>query len=96
MLRLRLLPWEYGVRNLLRRPTRTLLTLLGIATVVLLIFVVVGFIRGLESSLAASGDPDVMLIYSIGAGENIENSAIPARNAGLIAASVNGIRSRFG
>lgn len=96
MLRLRLLPWEYGVRNLLRRPARTLLTLLGIATVVFLIFVVVGFIRGLESSLTASGDPNVVLIYSVGAGENIENSAIPARNASLVAASVEGIRRRFG
>lgn len=96
MFRLRLLPWEYGVRNLLRRPARTVLTLLGIATVVLLIFVVVGFIRGLESSLAASGDPNVVLIYSVGAGENIENSAIPARNASLVAASLNGIRRRFG
>jgi putative ABC transport system permease protein len=96
MLRLRLLPWEYGVRNLLRRPARSALTLLGLSTVVLLIFVVVGFIRGLESSLTASGDPNVVLIYSIGAAEDIENSVIPARTASLVAASLQGIRRRYG
>jgi hypothetical protein len=53
----RLLPWEYGTRNLFRRPGRTLLTLSGLTLVVLLVLIVVGFIRGLETSLAVSGDP---------------------------------------
>jgi len=96
MFRWRLLPWEYGVRNLLRRPSRTALTLLALTTVILLIFVVVGFIRGLEASLAVSGDPSVVLVYSMGAEENIENSALAARNAGLLGASVDGIQQRFG
>ena len=96
MLRLRLLPWEYGVRNLLRRPSRSALTLVALTTVILLIFVVVGFIRGLERSLAVSGDPSVVLVYSIGAEQNIENSAIEARTAGLLAASIEGIQERFG
>jgi putative ABC transport system permease protein len=95
MFRFRLLPWEYGVRNLLRRPARTALTVAALGTVVLLIFIVVGFIRGLESSLSASGDPNVVLVYSVGAGENIENSAIPARTASLLAASLNGVRRRY-
>jgi len=96
MLRLRLLPWEYGVRNLFRRPSRSALTLMGLTTVVLLIFVVVGFIRGLERSLAVSGDPQVILIYSINAGENIENSSIPGSTGALVAASVQGVQSRYG
>ena len=33
---LRLLPWEYSVRNLFRRPLRTMLTLVGLTTVLLL------------------------------------------------------------
>ena len=53
----RLLPWEYAIRNLFRRTLRTALTFVGLTTVVLLIFVVVGFIRGLEKSLTVSGDP---------------------------------------
>lgn len=95
-LRLRMLPWEYGVRNLLRRPVRTALTLTALTTVVLLVFVVVSFIRGLEQSLAASGHPRVMLVYSINAEENVENSAIAAPIPGLLTASIKGIRARHG
>ena len=93
---LRLLPWDYGIRNLARRPVRSLLTLAALATVVLLMLVVVGFIRGLENSLAVSGDPDVVLVYSLGAEENVENSAVPARTAGVVEASLGGIRQRSG
>jgi ABC-type lipoprotein release transport system permease subunit len=96
MFRLRLLPWEYGVRNLLRRPSRSALTLGALAVVILLVFVVVGFIRGLERSLAVSGDPDVVLVYSLGADMNIENSAVAAGTPGLLTASVQGVQQRFG
>ncbi|MEX2176631.1 MAG: ABC transporter permease [Pirellulaceae bacterium] len=96
MFRLRLLPWEYGIRNLFRRPTRSALTLAALTTVVLLVLVVVAFIRGLESSLAVSGDPRVVLVYSIGAAADIENSAIPARTAALLSASLEGVENRFG
>lgn len=95
MFRVRLLPWEYGVRNLLRRPSRSALTLGALSIVVLLVFVVVGFIRGLERSLAVSGDPQVVLVYSLGAEDNIENSAVAARTPGLLSASVAGIQKRF-
>lgn len=92
----RLLPWEYGVRNLFRRPARSGLTLVALTTVVLLVLVVVAFIRGLETSLAQSGDPQVVLVYSIGAAADIENSSIPARTAALLAASLEGVEERFG
>ncbi len=91
-----LLPWEYGVRNLARRPLRTMLTLAALSTVILLVFVVVGFIRGLEKSLSISGDRDVVLVYSVNSEENIENSAIAARTPALLAASVEGTQQRFG
>ena len=91
-----LLPWEYGVRNLARRPLRTVLTLAALSTVVLLVFVVVGFIRGLEKSLATSGDDDVVLVYSVNSEENIENSSIAARTPALLTASVEGTWKRFG
>src|SRR3990172_6583282 len=96
VVRLRLLPWEYGIRNLFRRPTRTGLTLAGLTTVVLLVFVVVAFILGLDASLAVSGDPRAVLVYSIGAAEDIENSAIPARIPPLLSASLQGIERRYG
>lgn len=92
----RLLPWEYAVRNLFRRPLRTALTLGALTTVVVLVLVVVGFIRGLESSLANSGDPRVAIVFALGMGENLEYSSIPMRTSDLVAASVSGIQERYG
>jgi len=93
---IRLLPWDYGVRNLYRRPARSGLTLAALTTVVLLVLVVVAFIRGLDRSLATSGDPQVVLVYALGAAADIENSAIPARTAALLSASVAGVEQRYG
>jgi len=92
----RLLPWEYAIRNLFRRPLRTSLTFVGLTTVIALVFVVVGFIRGLERSLAVSGDPQTAIVFSLGMGENLEYSSIPMRTSDLVPASVPGIQSRYG
>lgn len=92
----RLLPWEYAIRNLFRRPLRTSLTFAGLTTVVVLVLVVVGFIRGLEQTLIVSGDPQTAIIFSLGMGENLEYSSIPMRTSDLVPASVPGIEHRFG
>jgi ABC-type antimicrobial peptide transport system permease subunit len=96
MFRIRFLPWEYGVRNLLRRPVRSALTFVALAAVVLLVLAVVGFIRGLESSLARSGNPRVALVFSRGMGENLEYSSVPMRTSDLLAASLQGVQRRYG
>ncbi|WP_442483374.1 ABC transporter permease [Aeoliella sp. SH292] len=96
MLGQRLLPWDYGVRNLFRRPTRSALTFGGLSIVVLLVLVVVGFIRGLEKSLSATGNPNVALVYALSSAADIENSSIAAQTPGLVSASVEGIRERNG
>lgn len=96
MLFFRPLPWEYAIRNLFRRPARTLLTLAGLTTVIVLVFVVVGFIRGLEKSLATSGDPRVVLVFSRGMAENLEYSSVAMHAADLVPASVEGIQERYG
>lgn len=90
------LPWEYAIRNLFRRPLRTTLTFVGLTTVIVLVLIVVGFIRGLERSLAVSGDPRTAVVFSLGMGENLEYSSIPMRTSDLIPASVAGIQERFG
>jgi putative ABC transport system permease protein len=92
----RLLPWEYAIRNLFRRPLRTFLTFVGLATVVLMVFVVVGFIRGLERSLDVSGDPNTAVVFGLGMGENLEYSSIELSTGDVIAASVEGIQERYG
>jgi putative ABC transport system permease protein len=92
----RLLPSDYAVRNLFRRPARTAMTLFGLTLVVLLILIVVSFIRGLETSLTVSGDPKVVMVHTLGAGENIENSSIPGRSASLLSASLEAIQRQPG
>ena len=91
-----LLPWEYGIRNLFRRPVRTLLTLGGLTTVVVLVLVVVGFIRGLDRSITVTGDADTAVVFSLGMGRNLEYSSIGMRTKDLVAASVEGIQERYG
>ncbi|HEX6962407.1 MAG TPA: ABC transporter permease [Lacipirellula sp.] len=92
----RLLPWEYAIRNLFRRPLRTALTFVGLTTVILMVFVVVGFIRGLEKSLAVSGDPQVAVVFALGMGENLEYSSIGMSVSDILAASVEGVTERYG
>ncbi|MDG1894641.1 MAG: ABC transporter permease [Fuerstiella sp.] len=92
----RLLPWEYAIRNLFRRPLRTTLTFAGLTMVIVLVLVVVGFIRGLERSLAVTGDPQTAVIFSLGMGENLEYSSIAMRTSDLVPASVAGVQERFG
>jgi ABC-type lipoprotein release transport system permease subunit len=72
------------------------LTFAGLTTVVLLVLIVVGFIRGLESTLTASGDSRVAVVFALGMGQNLEYSSIPMRTADLVAATVNGVRQRHG
>lgn len=95
MIMFRPIPWDYGVRNLMRRPARSALTLLCLAMVASLVFLVVGFVRGLEFSLTASGDPLVVLVHSLGAGENIENSTIPGHGATVLSASLSSIETHY-
>ncbi|NLE36437.1 MAG: ABC transporter permease [Pirellulaceae bacterium] len=90
------LPWEYAVRNLFRRPLRTVLTFAGLTTVVVLILVIVGFVRGLERSLAESGDPRTAIVFSLGMGENLEYSSIPMRTSDLVPASIGQIEESYG
>jgi putative ABC transport system permease protein len=94
LLGFRLLPWEYGVRNLFRRPSRSALTLAGLMLVTLLILIVVGFIRGLETSLSVSGEPGVVLVHARGSSENVENSTVAAAVPSLLTASLQAISRR--
>jgi ABC-type lipoprotein release transport system permease subunit len=80
----------------MRRPLRSALTLAALSVVVFLVFVVVGFIRGLEESLTVSGDPNVVLVYSVNAETNIENSSIAAGTPGLLTASLDGVSKPYG
>jgi|GEM_PF-1348240 len=58
------LPLRYSVRNLLRRRTRTALTVVGLALVVSVIVFMLAFSSSLASTLRETGDPDNMIIIS--------------------------------
>ncbi len=96
MIFFRPLPWEYGIRNLMRRPLRTALTLVALTTVTLMVMVVLGFVRGLDRSLMTGGHPQTAIVFSLGMGENLEYSSVPMQTADLLAASIPGIRQRYG
>jgi putative ABC transport system permease protein len=54
------------------------------------------FVRGMDTSLRATGDPDNVIILGAGSEESIERSEIAASVAGLVAATIPGIRSSGG
>ena len=93
---MKLLPFDYAVRNLGRSPTRLALSLFGAGLVVLLALVAGAFVRGMDQSLtAAGGDRNVMLL-SAGSEESVERSNIIAAAADLARAGIPGVRERLG
>lgn len=93
---MRLLPFEYAVRNLTRSPSRLAGTLVGAALVVLLLLAAGGFVRGMEKSLAASARAGNVIILGAGSEESVERSEISPSVAGQVIASIDGIRQRIG
>ena len=93
---MRLLPFEYAVRNLGRSPLRLLASVLGSALVVLLVLAAGGFVRGMESSLSISGSDQNVILLGAGSEESIERSQIDMSVPTLVAASVAGIKHRLG
>mgnify|MGYP001172977087 FL=1 len=90
-MRLRMLPLEYGIRNLLRRPLRSGLTTLALTLVTTLIYCTIGFLQGLTKMLEVSANPDTAIVFSINMGDNLEYSSIPMSTSGLISGSVDGV-----
>lgn len=93
---MRLLPFDYAVRNLWRSPSRTGGTLIGAALVVLLLLAAGGFVRGMEKSLSDSGRDENVILLGAGSEESIERSEISASVADQLLATVGGIRKRLG
>jgi putative ABC transport system permease protein len=89
------LPFEYAVRNLSRAPLRLVASLGGAALVVALVLAAGGFVRGMERSLSVSGSRDNVILLGAGSEESVERSQISLNVAGLVAASVPGIRTRL-
>lgn len=88
---MKLLPFDYAIRNLGRSPRRCLAIVLGNALVVLLIVAAAAFVEGMRSSLSVRQDSRNVILLATGSEESIERSQIPARTPGLLGASLPGI-----
>lgn len=93
---MRLLPFEYAVRNLGRSPSRLFLSVGGAALVVLLILTAGGFVRGMSRSLGATGGEHNVLVLGAGSEESVERSEIDAGVPSVLAASIPGVRASAG
>jgi putative ABC transport system permease protein len=90
------LPLEYAVRNLGRSRARLILSIGGSLLVVLLVIAAGAFVRGMDLSLRATGGRDNIILMGIGSEESVERSEIGAGVAGLLSASISGIRTSLG
>ena len=93
---MRLLPFDYAVRNLGRSPLRLAMSLLGSTLVVMLVIASTAFVRGMERSLVQSGSRNNVILLGAGSEESIERSEVNASVPGQAAASIRGIRKRLG
>ncbi|MFO0784605.1 MAG: FtsX-like permease family protein [Phycisphaerales bacterium] len=91
-----LLPFVYASRNLSRSPARLLLSVGGAALVVALVMAGAGFALGMDAALRSSGTPGNVILIGSGSEESIERSEVSPATAGVVAASVDGIRTVAG
>jgi len=93
---MRLLPFEYAVRNLGRSRRRLIASVVGSALVVLLVLVAGAFAGGMERSLTVTGRSGNVILLGTGSEESIERSQIDANVPGIVTASIPGLRQQGG
>ncbi|MSR48301.1 MAG: FtsX-like permease family protein [Planctomycetes bacterium] len=84
----RLLPFDYAVLNLARRPARTLLTAFSCALVAGLLVASTAFVRGLERSYAGTAEPDTAILLNAASMKDVVRSAVALAVADHVAADV--------
>ncbi|MCC6405725.1 MAG: FtsX-like permease family protein [Planctomycetes bacterium] len=90
---MRLLPLDYAVRNLGRRPTRTLLAAASSALVAALLVATAAFVRGLDHTFQGAARGDTAILLSSVAERDVVRSTVVAGLGELVAASVRGVAS---
>jgi len=93
---MRLIPFEYAVRNVTRSRPRFAASTIASALVVLLALAAAAFVGGMARSLALSGRSENVIILGAGSEESLERSQLGSGVAGIMSASVPGIRTRLG
>ena len=93
---MRLLPFEYAVRNLGRSRSRLAATILGSALVVALVLAAGSFVRGMNRCLNGNNAGSNVILLSAGSEESIERSQVSGSASGQVAAGIAGIKNRMG
>jgi putative ABC transport system permease protein len=93
---MRLLPFDYAVRNLGRSRSRLAAIVLGSALVVGLTLTAGAFVRGMERCLRVDSESSNVILLSAGSEESVERSQINGGSAGQVAAGLSGIKTRLG
>lgn len=88
------LPWDYGIRNVGRRPLASVFVVFGVAGVVSLILLMGAFVQSLSYSLQDTGNPNNIIILGAGSENSLEQSAIAANVPQIMGASINIIEKR--
>ncbi len=91
MLRRRRLPFDYAVRNLARRPVRTILTAGSSALVAALFVGTAAFVQGLSTSFTGAGQDDVAILLSRVSDSDVLRSTVSPALPELVAAEVAGV-----
>ncbi|MFO1076165.1 MAG: ABC transporter permease [Planctomycetota bacterium] len=91
-----MLPFGYILRNLLRRRTRTLVTILGTTATTLLVIAMTSFADGMTNASAENADPDRAYLLGVSAEVDMVRSVIPRGSAENAAAAVPGVIERDG
>jgi putative ABC transport system permease protein len=78
-----IVPIKYNVRSLLRRKSRTALTVLGVGAVIAVFVAMVAFGRGMSASFNRTGSPDNLVVAQKGA-FNQSLSSIPRNSRDII------------
>ena len=91
-----MLPLSYAIRNLFRDRSRLAQTVGGAALVVFLVMAAAAINGGMRQVLSASGSERNAILVGAGSEESIQRSEVVERAAGIAAAAVRGVESRFG
>lgn len=81
-------PLRYSLRNLLRRPVRTILTVAGLSLLVGLIVFLAAFGRSVAGAVRIPGDPQNLIVLSKKA-QSFEFSSIPASELDMMAVDLD-------
>jgi putative ABC transport system permease protein len=91
-----MLPFGYGIRNLLRDPARLAQAVLGSALVVLMVMIAGAINDGMVGVLSASGSDKNIILLGAGSEESVLRSEVSESAAGIVESSITGLEEVAG